>query len=83
MRWGVLFSIAALKTGSWSESWASGHDRLREIAHTRSGDNGDIVNIGVIAKEPEYYPSIEEHVATAWVNDHFGELSEGKSNDTR
>jgi hypothetical protein len=51
---------------------------LREIAHARSGDKGNIANIGVIAKEPEYYPIIEEHVTAARVKDHFGELCEGE-----
>jgi hypothetical protein len=31
---------------------------LRELAWTRSGDKGDICNIGVIARRPEYLPYI-------------------------
>lgn len=29
---------------------------LSRIAHARSGDKGDLANIGVIAREPRYYP---------------------------
>ncbi|WP_276258883.1 hypothetical protein [Haloglomus litoreum] len=50
---------------------------LREIAHARSGDKGDIANIGLIASEPEYYPILEAHVTADRVAEHFSELREG------
>ena len=31
--------------------------QLRYLAHARSGDKGDTANVGLIALEPEYYPS--------------------------
>ena len=31
--------------------------QLRYPAHARSGDKGDTANVGLIALEPEYYPS--------------------------
>ena len=35
---------------------------LSRIAHTRSGDKGDIANIGVIAWQPRYYPILLREV---------------------
>lgn len=54
--------------------------RLQTLAHARSGDKGDIVNIGVIAKEPEYYEIIERHLTEDRVAEHFSELCEGPVN---
>lgn len=51
--------------------------QLREIAHARSGDKGNVANIGIIAREPEYYPIVEERVTAARVADHFSELCDG------
>ena len=31
--------------------------RLIDIAHARSGDKGDTVNIGLIAREPPFLPA--------------------------
>lgn len=36
--------------------------RLRELAHARAGDKGDISNISVIAYEPGDYAFLVEHV---------------------
>lgn len=52
--------------------------QLIEIAHGRSGDKGDTVNVGVIAKRPEYYDVLVEHVTVARVKQHFGDLVKGK-----
>jgi hypothetical protein len=35
---------------------------LSRVAHTRSGDKGDIANIGVIALREEYYPILLREV---------------------
>jgi hypothetical protein len=51
--------------------------QLREIAHARSGDKGDVANIGLIAKEPEYYDIIDEQVTADRVKEHFGEICDG------
>jgi len=32
--------------------------RLLDIAHARSGDKGDTANVGVIALEPRWYPTL-------------------------
>jgi hypothetical protein len=45
--------------------------QLRQIAHARSGDKGDSVNIGLIALKPEYYPILVEAVTGARVREHF------------
>ncbi len=51
--------------------------QLREIAHARSGDKGDDVNIGLIALKPEYYPALVAEVTAERVKDHFRELCQG------
>ena len=51
---------------------------LSKIAHTRSGDKGDTVNIGVIAYRAEDYPVLVREVTTERVKAHFGELVKGK-----
>lgn len=52
--------------------------RLIEIAHGRSGDKGDSVNIGIIARRPEWYPvllsALTPEVLRAW----FSEICFGK-----
>jgi hypothetical protein len=52
--------------------------QLREIAHARSGDKGDQVNIGLIALKPDYYPVLLEQVTAERVKEHFKELCKGK-----
>lgn len=51
--------------------------QLKEIAHARSGDKGDLVNIGLIALKPEVYPILIEQVTAARVKEHFKELCKG------
>ncbi len=51
---------------------------LIRIAHGRSGDKGDTVNVGVIARRQELYPVIAREVTAERVRDHFGELVKGK-----
>jgi hypothetical protein len=51
---------------------------LREIAHTRSGDKGDAVNIGLIALDPRDYGLLAREVTAERVKLHFGELCRGK-----
>ena len=50
---------------------------LDRIAHGRSGDKGDTVNVGVIARRPEFYDFLREHLTTARVKQHFGALVKG------
>jgi hypothetical protein len=51
---------------------------LSRIAHTRSGDKGDIANIGVIAWQPRYYPILLREVTPERVKAFFGEMVEGE-----
>lgn len=45
--------------------------KLIEIAHARSGDKGDRVNIGLIARNPEDYETLLREVTSERVQDHF------------
>lgn len=50
---------------------------LYRLAHGRSGDKGDTVNVGVIARRPDWYPLIREQVTPERVKAHFGALVKG------
>ena len=52
--------------------------QLRRIAHARSGDKGNIANIGLIALRPEYYPVLVAEVTPERVKHHFRELCRGR-----
>lgn len=51
---------------------------LGQIAHARSGDKGDLVNIGVIAYDPRHYATILREVTAARVRAHFTGLILGE-----
>ncbi len=51
---------------------------LARIAHCRSGDKGDIANIGVIAFHERHYPILLREVTAVRVKDFFGERVKGK-----
>lgn len=51
---------------------------LRDIAYVRSGDKGDTVTIGVIAKTPADYPTILRTVKEAAVKELFGDWVHGE-----
>jgi len=48
--------------------------RLLQLAHARSGDKGDTVNVGVIARRPEWYPLLVQLLTAERVKAHFGEM---------
>ncbi len=50
---------------------------LLQIAHGRSGDKGDTVNIGLIAREARYYPLLVREVTPERVKEHFSDLCRG------
>lgn len=52
--------------------------RLFDIAHARSGDKGDTVNVGVIGRKPEHYELLKETLTAERVKAHFGEMVKGK-----
>ncbi|MES2114112.1 MAG: acyclic terpene utilization AtuA family protein [Pseudomonadota bacterium] len=51
---------------------------LIKLAYARSGDKGNISNIGVIARKPEYLPLILDQVTPAVVGQYFAHLVSGK-----
>lgn len=52
--------------------------RLLDIAHTRSGDKGDMANCGVIALRAEWYPVLVRELTAERVREHFGALISGR-----
>lgn len=51
---------------------------LYDLAHGRSGDKGDTVNIGVIARRIEYWDIIRNALTTERVAQHFEGMFDGR-----
>ncbi|HVX65554.1 MAG TPA: hypothetical protein VHA11_03080 [Bryobacteraceae bacterium] len=51
---------------------------LARVAHCRSGDKGDMANIGVIAYDPRHYPVLLREVTAERVRAFFGSLVKGR-----
>ncbi|HOI72701.1 MAG TPA: hypothetical protein PLO63_01025 [Syntrophales bacterium] len=52
--------------------------KLKEIAHSRTGDKGNTANVSVIAYDPADYPLIERYVTAERVKAFFSEIVEGE-----
>lgn len=52
--------------------------KLREIAHSRTGDKGNIANISLIAYHMESYPLLLQQVTARRVKDWFQEIVQGE-----
>jgi len=52
--------------------------RLIEVAHGRSGDKGNAANIGIIAREPKFYPLLQKEVTAERVKAYFSDFCRGK-----
>jgi hypothetical protein len=52
--------------------------RLVDIAHARSGDKGDMANIGVIALKAEWYAILERYLTVDLVAEYFAPLVTGR-----
>jgi hypothetical protein len=52
--------------------------KLRQIAHSRSGDKGNVSNISVIAFDEKDYPFLVQHVTSDRVKAHFAEIVPGE-----
>lgn len=52
--------------------------KLRAIAHSRTGDKGDISNISVIAFDAGDYPVLEAHVTPERVKALFADIVHGE-----
>jgi hypothetical protein len=50
---------------------------LLELCYARSGDKGDKVNIGLVARRPEYLPLLRAQVTAARVQQHFAHFCQG------
>jgi hypothetical protein len=54
--------------------------KLREIAHSRTGDKGNHATISVIAYRGEDYPLIEEKITAARIKEYFSGIVKGEVN---
>jgi len=52
--------------------------KLRELAHARAGDKGNVSNISVVAYEPADFAFLGEHVTAARVKAHFADIVAGE-----
>jgi hypothetical protein len=52
--------------------------KLMEIAHSRTGDKGDISNISVISYNKKDYPLLKEKVTAEKVKEYFSEICQGQ-----
>jgi hypothetical protein len=51
--------------------------KLRELAHARAGDKGNVSNLAVFAFEPGDYAYLAEHVTAERVKAHFADIVAG------
>ena len=51
--------------------------RLVDLAWGRSGDKGDIANIGILSRKPEYLPYIRAALTEEVVKDYFVHICNG------
>jgi len=52
--------------------------QLIDIAYSRSGDKGDVSNIGLIAKDEKAWNLIEKYVTPERIKAHFGGMVQGE-----
>jgi len=52
--------------------------KLRKLAHSRTGDKGNISNISLIAYRQEDYPRLVEQITAERVKAHFREIVHGE-----
>lgn len=55
-----------------------GHMKLREIAHARAGDKGNISNLSLIAYKPEDYQRLVQQMTAERVKAHFAGIVHGE-----
>ena len=51
--------------------------QLIDICHGRSGDKGDTVNVGIIARHPEVYPFIQEFLTADRITEYVADMIHG------
>lgn len=52
--------------------------KLRDIAHSRTGDKGNISNISVIAFDKKHFAALEAYITPERVKQHFAGIVRGK-----
>ena len=50
---------------------------LKDLAHARSGDKGDVSNICVFARNPKHYEALKQVLTAEKVKEHFGPMVKG------
>ena len=51
---------------------------ISRLAYARSGDKGDTANIGVVARRPEYYELLREHLTEEVMKGFFSHFVRGE-----
>lgn len=51
---------------------------LADIAWAHSGDKGDCINLGVVARDPRDYPHLLREVTVERVREHFSDICTGE-----
>jgi hypothetical protein len=51
--------------------------KVAELAHGRSGDKGDVCNVGLVAYDDESWDVLRREVTAERVRDHYGDLVRG------
>jgi hypothetical protein len=51
--------------------------QLRELAYARSGDKGDVCNVGLLAFDEAAYAVIAREVTPERIKNHFGDMVRG------
>jgi len=51
---------------------------LNALAYARSGDKGDVCNIGLMARTPDIYEFLRATITEARVKEHFGAMVRGE-----
>ena len=57
--------------------------KLRQVAHSRAGDKGDVSNVSLIVYDLKHYPEIERQVDSRRVAEWFAELVKGPVRGTK
>jgi len=52
--------------------------KLRDIAHSRAGDKGEVLSLSLIAFRPEHYALLEKHVTAERVKAHLAGVVRGE-----
>ena len=81
---GLGYSEPIAKEGSQAPCQARGDDvecllvdqTLESLAYTRSGEKGETINIGVIARKPEYLPTLKAALTPEALRAHLPDLGD-------